>query len=457
MEIKEQSDPVPIEVYGDVRRISTIFYSFIAMILVCELAGIIIVLTNHDTLVAGSIAVSFPFILVALYFTQREKFETAAFLLGLVLISMITLVGTLGQGIHHLSNLGYPAVLIVASLVIRRRTMIFLTIYTLICIAWLVFGEIAGLFTPEPITHSIPGDFFSATLLIVATAFMARVLSENMYQANLLLKRELKEKNVAEKHLEEELTLRQQVEEELRKLNAELEKRVQDRTSELEATNRDLEAFSYSVSHDLRAPLRSINGYAKIIEQDFASSLDPEGRDLLAKVNASSLKMNQLIDSLLDFSRLNRKPLNKQPVDLDDIVKNTIDGLASEITLRKIDWILPGLPPVNGDLILIRQVFENLIGNAVKYTRKLPAAQIEVGCITQDGQTVYFVRDNGAGFDPKYAYKLFGFFQRLHSDDEFEGTGIGLAAARRIIERHGGRIWAEGQVDQGATFYFTFS
>ncbi len=249
---------------------------------------------------------------------------------------------------------------------------------------------------------------------------------------------------------------RLRAEQQLRALNADLEQRVTDRTAQLEAANQELEAFSYSVSHDLRAPLRAVNGFAKILKEDFSDEISPMARNFLAKILDSGWRMGQLIDELLDFSRIGRKSLNTQPVRLNEIIQEVVESLAPEIAGRQIEWHIPALPPATADPLLLRQVYANLLGNAVKYTGKREAARIEVGSLTQNGETIYFVRDNGAGFDMQYADKLFGVFQRLHCEDEFEGVGIGLAIVRRIIERHGGRIWAEAQVDKGATFYFTF-
>jgi hypothetical protein len=223
----------------------------------------------------------------------------------------------------------------------------------------------------------------------------------------------------------------------------------------LEAVNKDLEAFSYSVSHDLRAPLRNINGFAKILIDDFSTELGPMAQGFLRKIAAAGNKMTSLIDKLLDFSRLGRKPLQKQLVDINGIVRVVIESFITETSGRQIEWVLADMPPINADPILLQQVYANLVGNAVKYSRHRNPARIEVGYFEKNGEVVYFVQDNGAGFDMQYADKLFDVFQRLHSENEFEGTGIGLATVQRIIQRHGGRIWAEAQPDQGATFHFT--
>ena len=248
---------------------------------------------------------------------------------------------------------------------------------------------------------------------------------------------------------------RLRAEQELRKLNIELEHRVAERTALLEEANKELEAFSYSVSHDLRAPLRRIKGFAQILQEDFPDSFPDEANGYLEKLIGSAGKMSQLIDGLLDLSRLGRKSLARMDVDLNALVRVVIDSLGIDDTHLPIEWTISELPVVNGDPVLLQQVFVNLLGNSVKYTTNQAVAQIHVGSRTQNGNPVIFVKDNGVGFDMQYADQLFGVFQRFHSDEEFEGMGIGLAIVRRIVERHGGKIWAESAVDEGAAFYFT--
>jgi hypothetical protein len=237
----------------------------------------------------------------------------------------------------------------------------------------------------------------------------------------------------------------------LRKLNA----RLKAANKELEAANEELEAFSYSVSHDLRAPLRAIDGFSSLLIQRFASQMPSEAQRILKIVSASSQRMGQLIDDLLGFSQLGRQPLSRQPVRIVLLVHEVLEDLRKEQGERQVEAEVGDLPDCVGDPPLIKQALVNLLSNAFKYTRQKEKARIEVGCQKPEGETVYFVRDNGAGFDMEYAGRLFGVFQRLHSAEQFEGTGVGLSIVQRIIQRHGGRIWAEAQVDKGATFHFT--
>lgn len=245
-------------------------------------------------------------------------------------------------------------------------------------------------------------------------------------------------------------------EEQLRLFNTQLEKRVQQRTIELKTANKELESFSYTVSHDLRSPLRAIDGYSHILLDDFSDDLSVPARIFLDKIIRGVGQMAALIDGLLDFSRTSRAEIRRQNVALNEVVSEAWQVVtATPQPQQKIDFQCGQLPPCFADRTLIRQVFINLLSNAVKYSRHRESAQIQVDFLLDNKEIIYFVRDNGVGFDMKYSHKLFGVFQRLHHSDEFEGTGIGLATSHRIITRHGGKIWAEAQPDNGATFYFT--
>jgi len=247
---------------------------------------------------------------------------------------------------------------------------------------------------------------------------------------------------------------RKQAEDKISILNQELEQRVRDRTVQLEAANKELEAFAYSVSHDLRAPLRHIDGFLELLQKKVEDVLDEQCRHYMDTISDAAKKMSLLIDDLLAFSRMGRHAMSSQNMELGALVGEVIRELKPEAAGRSIDWHIGDLPVVEGDPAMLRMVLTNLIANALKFTRPRDKARIEIGAQPgQDDETIIFVRDNGVGFDMAYADKLFGVFQRLHRTDEFEGTGIGLANVRRIIARHGGRTWAESKPNQGATFY----
>jgi light-regulated signal transduction histidine kinase (bacteriophytochrome) len=251
--------------------------------------------------------------------------------------------------------------------------------------------------------------------------------------------------------LEERVTMRT---EEIHKLNEQLESRVRKRTGELQAANEELEAFSYSVSHDLRAPLRHIDGFSKLLVEEHQTELSPDAQEYVATIRDSVLQMEMLIDDLLNLGRVGRKQLSIEVTGLNSLVEEVKTELNRANPDRVIEWKVETLPFVECDPGLMKQVFVNLLSNAVKFTRPRKVAVIEVGAVGQDEHAIVHVRDNGVGFSMKYASKLFGVFQRLHRSEDFEGTGVGLATVQRIIRKHGGRVWAEAELDKGATFYF---
>jgi PAS domain S-box-containing protein len=270
--------------------------------------------------------------------------------------------------------------------------------------------------------------------------------------------------SVSEVHLKDQkiftgiirdITEQKKTQDALHQLTKELEQRVHERTAQLETANKELEAFSYSVSHDLRAPLRGIDGFSEVLLQEYSEILDDRGRHYLDRIRQGSQQMGQLIDDMLQLSRITREEMHVQSIDLSAIARQIVQDLKEQNPERLVECLIADPVSARGDSLLLHTVLQNLLDNAWKYTSKKSSARIEFGLSKQDGQSTYFVRDNGAGFDMKYVGKLFGAFQRLHAASDFAGTGVGLATVARIIHRHGGKVWAEGVLGEGATFYFT--
>ncbi|HEX9005697.1 MAG TPA: ATP-binding protein, partial [Bacteroidota bacterium] len=277
----------------------------------------------------------------------------------------------------------------------------------------------------------------------------SRLAALNLMEDAVAARKRAEETTAALQH---EILERERSEKERERLTDELEQRVGERTRELAAANKELESFSYSVSHDLKAPLRAIMGFSELLLKDRESRLSEQARHYLDTVIAGADGMSRLIDDILAFSRLSSQELMKSTVNMDALVRSVVEGQRSgEVGTAEI--VIGSLPPVCGDNSMIRQVMTNLLSNAFKFTRNVAHPRIEIGAVRAQGEIVYYVKDNGVGFDMQQAGKLFGVFQRLHSAQEYEGTGVGLAFSKRILERHGGRIWAEGKVNEGATFY----
>jgi len=249
----------------------------------------------------------------------------------------------------------------------------------------------------------------------------------------------------------EDITERKKAEDEIKKLNEDLKRRA----IELEAAYKELETFSYSVSHDLRTPLVTIGGFSRVLLEKYSNHLDAKGQRFLSIIHSNADKMLQLIDDLLTFSRSEHQQMKPSDIDMGELAKAVFEELKSIIPEQTLRLDIKTLPPAHGDQSMIRQVFVNLLSNAIKFTRPKGAGVIQIDCMVRENQNIYCVKDNGVGFDMRYAGELFGVFQRHHTVDEFEGTGVGLAIVQRIIDRHGGKVWAEGEVNKGATFYFT--
>jgi light-regulated signal transduction histidine kinase (bacteriophytochrome) len=284
-------------------------------------------------------------------------------------------------------------------------------------------------------------------------------VEQGMRRAQVLLGMKYEEQGSELTHvmedLHEQIVERQVAEERIKLLNEQLEGKVRERTEELQEMNNELETFSYSVSHDLRAPLRHMEGFSRILQQQYAAQLPEEAQHYLKRIRDAASHMSVLVEDLLHLSRIGRQSPQLKNVSLVELVEETKMEALSDASDRSIQWQIDPLPRVDADPVLLHQVLVNLLSNAVKFTRNEAHAVIEVGHNRENGEEVIFVRDNGAGFDPQYADKLFGVFQRLHRQDEFEGTGIGLATVKRIIHKHGGRVWAESRPGHGATFYFS--
>lgn len=603
------------DIYGDTSQVKRIFRWFITLILFGLVGGIIIVLTTNNTISATIIALSLVPILASYYFIHTEQFEFAGTFLAVITIVLNTVLASRGLGIHHLSNLAYPATLIVASLVTRTRTMIFLTALSIGCVAWLVFGEIYGAYTPDALGQSVPGDFLSASLVILLTALMVRLISQAWFRSNLRLQGELTERKKTEENLRQREAIlnaaaqsaemlfktpdwRKEINYMLERLGksinashaylfehyinaegtltgsmraewaapslpndldnpfyqdmpvlepglerwfalleagqpylgdvknatpAELEiirardmeavldvpifvngewwgvigfdevryqrtwtgaevdalriatnvlgaaiQRQLDETAlqnelsrrkeligELESKNRELEQFTYTVSHDLKSPIITVKGFLGLLEQDLSKGNQTRVHDDVTRISEAVDKMNRLLGELLELSRIGRMMNPPQTVSSGGLVKDAFETLHGRLEPGNITLqVQPNLPAVHGDRHRLVEVLQNLIENSIKFMGEQKSPLIEVGCReSENGNAIFFVRDNGIGIAPEYHERIFGLFNKLNANTE--GTGIGLALVKRIVEVHGGRIWVESEEGKGATFLFS--
>ncbi len=319
------------------------------------------------------------------------------------------------------------------------------------CVGLTCYGSICG-------SSVVPSNCPYSRVLEDGRAYTVEMHDDRLAADYLVTVSPLRDKDgrlVGGVHVARNITERKRAEKELERYRVHLEDLVEERTTELTAANQELEKFSYSVSHDLRAPLRHMSGFVELLLKHMGSQLDKKGRHYIDAIADSSKRMGMLIDDLLAFSRVGRAEMQRKKVNLNSLVRSAIQESEHEVKTRDISWDIDDLPEVYGDPSMLSLVLSNLVSNAIKYTSTRPHAEIRIGYKNDKDEIIFFVKDNGIGFDMKYADKLFGVFQRLHTQTEFEGTGIGLANVQRIISRHGGRVWAEGTVGQGAAFYFT--
>jgi len=679
---KTQALPI-VEAYGNVQLITSIFHWFIALLSVSLIAGIFIVLSTNDTFGAVLIAISILPILASLVLVRRQKFELTAICLAFLLITMITLIATKGLGVHHISLLGYPAILIVASLVTRKRIMVIITLYNILCVAWLVFGELSGAFVPTVLVRSVVGDFFSVSIIVILTAIMAGLITHSLFRSSFQLKKELGERALTEqkyraifdnaiagifqstpngrfmqvnaalarmygyaspedmiasvtdittqlyvdpelrvsllqrlangeqiKNFEsldyrkdgstfwtsanmqevrdeqgilrfyegtvEDISLRKSMETERRQVNAVLQqfKNIMDESndaifiidpvtsrylyfngractmlgytheelsdmavtnvaahianldvwlarvelvrennglifetsyrrkdgtsfpvevsarlleyakgqaivafvrditerqraererekliSDLEAKNNELEQFTYTVSHDLKAPIITIKGFLGFLEKDIAGNKPENVHKDVMRINDAVDKMHSLLSELLELSRIGRMMNAAELIPFHELVQTALDNIHGRLAPRNITvQTQPNLPAVHGDRQRLTEVLQNLLDNAAKYMGAQSDPRIEIGQQGEENHNpIFYVKDNGIGIAPQYHERIFGLFNKL--DPKSEGTGIGLALVKRIVEVHGGRIWLEsdGVPGKGSTFYFTLA
>ena len=391
--------------------------------------------------------------LILAFFVYKKKTEPLPFRSILFLFIFFILA----CGLTHLVDAAifwWPVYKLSALIRLCTATVSLGTVFALINVA----PQVLELKSPEVLERMV--NERTAELHTVNARLQKEILHRQEVEEKLLqLNKQLEEKSGGLTLINEELVKREHAlkksEEQVRQLNTELEQKVAYRTSELDTINKDLEAFSYSVSHDLRAPLRSIHGYASILSQEYSDKVNDEGKKNLSVILRNAEYMGQLIDDLLNFAQTSRSKMLKTSFNADEQVRNIVNELLAQEEGRKVTVDIASLDHCKADITTLRQVWINLVSNAIKYTGKNKNARIEIGSTRNDHEILYYIKDNGVGFDMAYSDKLFGVFQRLHRKQDFEGTGVGLALVKRIIDRHNGRIWAEAKVDEGAVFYFS--
>jgi len=371
--------------------------------------------------------------------SKQGYYRFTAVLVAILILAAITYSLVVGVGLKDAGLIAYPPFIVYTSFLFRKRGAFYATISSIASVVLVYYLDQMGYLNPAEFTNQ--AQMRVILILLIAIGAFLWTIMDNWERMLDVLRSEIEERRNAEKRI--------------RKLNRELEQLVLDRTKQLEATNKELEAFSYSVSHDLRAPLRAINGFSQIILDDYSDKITPEVEVRLNRIRSASQQMGVLIEDLLKLSRVTRQAMDRKLVDMSEMAGDIVAELKETQPERIIQIsITPGLI-CSADRRLLRVVLRNLIENAWKFTGKQKQTKIEFGVVQKNNQTTYFVRDNGCGFDMEYAENLFKPFQRLHSSEEFEGTGIGLVTVQRIIHRHDGQIWVEAQPDVGATFFFT--
>lgn len=407
--------------------------------------------------VAVILLIALVFIAVSLWLTWRQHYNISAYLLLLMVLALASGLAFSGQGIHDIALLIYPANLVLGGLLLRSRDYWILTAATLLMVV--VLGVVEALQWIQPTIKfigvlRIRFEVLTLSVILLLIAVMVHMLVDgiSMFFAETQQKSQTLE--VLYQKIQAEVDERRSAQQALQSLNDELEQRIQARTQELQNSNRELESFSYSVSHDLRAPLRTIHGFASAIKDDYGEQLKGEGNQLLERVLGAALRMDNLISDLLRFAQISRQSLRDESV----VMQSLVDEVFAELKEQhnyKGELQCQTLPECRGDRALLRQVWVNLLGNAIKFSRQQSEPFITVTVQQTEKRWLFSVRDNGVGFDMQFRDKLFGVFHRLHAREQFEGTGIGLALCRRIIERHGGQIDAHSEVGKGATFEFS--